>query len=102
MRELLITLNQLKTQKKELGKELRIALLENPEFASFDDEAKAASEVLRSFKNKLIQETPALGALAMKIGNKKMEIKVCKQSIRDSIMVVSKADGSQLELDLKF
>jgi len=102
MHQLLTQLNQLKVQKKELGKELRNALLDNSEFFGFQDEANAASEVLRSFKNKLIAENPALGALSKKIQDKKSEIKTVKQAIRDSIMVVSKADGSQLELDLKF
>lgn len=102
MNELLRQLSTLKASKKELGKELRTALLENSEFAGFDNEARAASEVLRSFKNKLIAETPALGSMMKRIQDKKNEIKNLKQIIKDGLIVSEKDTGAQIVMDLRF
>jgi len=102
MNELLIKYSQLKAEKKSLGKELRSALMEDPEFAGFSEEVKTASEVMRARKESLIKDTPALGAIWKKIVDKKSELKIARSAITDSIMVVDKVSKEQVVMDLRF
>lgn len=102
MHELLNQLKAIKLDLKELRSELNDKLPEDTQFNEFSEDMKASREVLNSYRNKLITETPALGAIVKRITDSKLQLKVVKQSIRDSIMVVDRVTSEQLTIDLKF
>ena len=102
MKDLLTKYLTLKSELKEMRKELKDELMKESEYAGFYDDLVQTREVLNSYKAKLIQDSPALGAITSKMEHKKAEIKTVKGAISDSIMVVSREDGSQLQLNLRF
>ena len=92
----------LKAQLKNLRAEMKDELLKDAEYSAFYDDLTACREVLNSYKDKLINDTPTLGAIMGKIQTKANEVKIVKAGIMESIIVTDKNTGEQLSLNLKF
>ena len=100
MKELLIRLSELKSDKKNLNNEMKDILMQSGEYAELYEEKKQVSEVLKLHKKKAIDESTALSSLEQKIKNKNNEIKLIKDSINDSIVITSKDTNEVIQLSL--
>lgn len=99
MHHLLQKYRDLKAELKALAKELKDTLLEDPQYSEFTEDHKASGEVLKSYRTKLVADSVSLTALSVKRLQKKGEIGVVKQAIKDGVMVVEKSSGEQLSFN---
>lgn len=92
----------LKKDLRVLNRELKDKLLEDEEFEAFYEDYRASSEVMRSYKKKLIAEVPSLGAAQKKIKDKRDELKVVKKAIEGNVVHTIKDTGEQLSFAFSF
>lgn len=100
MKELLLKLNQIKSELKIQRKELSDKLMEDSDMAELYEDYKMSGEAMRSYRTKLIESTPIYGAMNQKIDNKKLELKTIKQALNDSIVITNKQSGEVVQLTL--
>lgn len=93
---------QLKQELKLLNKELKDKLMEDKNYGDLAEDMRESSEVLRSYKKKLISEMPSIGSISLKADKKRAEIKALKAVISDSVVAVEKSSGAQIQLEFKF
>lgn len=102
MNELISQLKAIKSALKELRAELNDKLMEDHDYAEFSATLADDRECLQAHRNKLITESVELSAAVKRIVDKKNELRILKQSIRDSVMIVDKVSKEQIVMDLRF
>jgi len=90
----------LKTTLKEQSKALKDLLLQDGEYNGFAEDTRASREVLNQCKTNLIQSSPSIGSAHSKVTKTKEELKVLKESIKQSCKVVDSQTGETIQLTL--
>lgn len=102
MKDLIQKYSTLKLDLKSLRSELSEAFAKDSDHAALHEDLKATSEALRSYRKKLLSESPEIGGINARLITKRQELKAAKEAIFNNVKVVDSATGDVVQLAFSF